>query len=171
MVNGISITPETQRDRLLATPRYHSLRGQAATILLRIDIIMTHKRACALAAVAIALGGCGNPRADAREELRQLRAALEQHAKEYGRYPETVDPARPASATNLPHRPKSGVSVELVHAGADGFQALARRQPWICSMNVDARHVEKLKCAPLTGLATDAPGDSVRSPSPLETRP
>ena len=134
---------------------------------------MTHRRICTLAAVAVALGGCSNPREEARTELRELRVALEQHAKAYGRYPDTVDAARPASATNLPHSPKRGVSVELVHAGAEGFQALARRAPWICTMNVDARHVEKLRCAPLSNSAPTVPASdsAARSASPLETRP
>jgi hypothetical protein len=133
---------------------------------------MTRLRICTFAVLAIALGGCANPREEARDELRGLRVALEQHAKEYGRFPDTIDAGRPASATNLPRRPRSGVSVELVHAGADGIQALARRPPWVCSMNVDARHAEKLKCATLSSSASDAPADSARrSPSPLETRP
>jgi hypothetical protein len=124
------------------------------------------------AAVAVILAGCGNPRADARAELRRLREAVEQHAKEHGRYPETIDPGRPASATNLPHEPRSGVSVELMHAGADGFQALARSRPWICSMNVDARRGETVECAPLTSSNPGVPPDSTkRAPSPLETRP
>lgn len=122
--------------------------------------------------LAIALAGCANPREEARDELRALRVALEQHAREYGRYPDTIDAARPANATNLPHQPRSGVTVELVHAGADGLQALARRRPWVCSMNVDAKRAERLECAPLTSSAPSVPADSARrSPSPLETRP
>ncbi|HEV7587733.1 MAG TPA: hypothetical protein VGO40_06350 [Longimicrobium sp.] len=133
---------------------------------------MTRLRICVLAVLTIASGGCANPREEARDELRGLRLAVEQHARDYGRYPKTVDAGRPASATNLPHRPRRGVTVELVHAGADGFQALARRRPWVCSMNVDARHVERLKCAPLTSPATNVPtGGARRAPSPLETRP
>jgi hypothetical protein len=128
-------------------------------------------RVCTLAAAVVALAGCGNPREDARGELRRLRAALEEHATEYGRYPDTIDAARPASATNLPLEPRRGVSVELVHAGADGFQALARRRPWVCSMNVDARHAERLKCAPLTSSAPDGPAPSRPPPSVIETRP
>jgi hypothetical protein len=142
---------------------------------------MIRPRIVILAAMAVALGGCSNPREEARAELRRLRKAVEQHEKEYGRYPDTVDAGRPASATNLAHQPPSGVTLRLVHAGADGFQAVARRRPWVCSLNVDARGAEKLECAPLTSPASDgsaptgtpaSPFDSVpRSPSPLETRP
>ena len=142
---------------------------------------MKRPRIVVLAAMAVALGGCSNPREEARAELRRLREAVEQHEKEYGRYPETVDGGRPASAANLAHRPPSGITIQLVHAGADGFQAVARRRPWVCSLNVDARGAEKLECAPLTSPASDvsaptgtpaSPFDSVpRPPSPVETRP
>jgi hypothetical protein len=142
---------------------------------------MTRPRIVILAAMAVALGGCSNPREEARAELRRLREAVEQHAKEYGRYPDTVDPGRPASATNLAHQPPSGVTIRLVHAGADGFQAVAHRRPWVCSLNVDARGAEKMECAPLNSPVSDgsaptrspaSPFDSVpRSPSPVETRP
>jgi hypothetical protein len=125
------------------------------------------------AATIAALGGCANPRAEARDALHDLRAALDQHARVYGAYPSTIDPARPLSATNLPHHPPAGVGVELVHAGADGFQALARRRPWVCSMNVDATRRERLKCAPLTSNGPERPdsGAAPRPALPLETRP
>jgi|GEM_PF-3436331 len=125
---------------------------------------MKHNRILVLAAAAVALGGCANPREEARDELRGLRMAMEQHATRYGRYPDTVDAGLPASATNLPHKPRSGVTVELVHAGADGFQALARRRPWVCTMNVDAKHAESLECAPLTSTTPEAPVGSRTSP-------
>jgi hypothetical protein len=121
-----------------------------------------------LAAMAFALGACANPREEAREELGRLRAAMEQHAARYGAYPQTIDAARPASATNLPHRPQEGVTVELVHAGADGFQALARRPPWVCTMGVDARHAQRLECAPLTSQAPPAAPGS-RAANPLDS--
>jgi hypothetical protein len=125
---------------------------------------MTRTRMFAFAAAAVALGGCANPREEAREALRGLRVAMEQHATRYGRYPDTVDAGLPASATNLPNQPRSGVRVELVHAGADGFQALARRRPWVCTMNVDARHAESLECVPLTNAPPAPPSGSRTNP-------
>lgn len=119
---------------------------------------MKRIRLCMLAAAALALGGCANPREEARGELRRLRVALEEHARRYGRYPDTLDAGLPASTANLPLRPREGVSLELVHAGADGFQALARRRPWICTMNVDARGAERLRCATLSSDAPPVPG-------------
>ena len=133
---------------------------------------MNRLRICTLAALTLALGGCANPREEARDELRRLRTALEQHSKQYGRYPETIDAGRPASATNLPHQARSGVTVELVHAGADGFRTIARRRPWVCSMNVDTRHAETLECAPLTSSAPAPPADSARHlPTAIQKRP
>ena len=118
-------------------------------------------------AMAILLGACANPREEAREELRKLRAAMDQHRTGHGRYPATIDPRRPASAANLPLQPREGVALELVHAGADGFQALARRRPWICTMNVDARGAERMRCAPLGN--SDAPPDSGSRANPLDS--
>jgi hypothetical protein len=125
-----------------------------------------------LAIVAVAAGACGNPREEARNELRELYAAVDQHARVHRAYPLTIDPERAASATNLPPRARAGVRVELVHAGADGFQAVARRAPWVCSMNVDATRHQRLKCAPLSNAEPEAGADSAARPvSPLETRP
>jgi len=112
-------------------------------------------RICTLAAMTMLLGACANPREEAREELRKLRTAMDEHRARYGRYPSAIDPRQPASAANLPLHPRDGVGVELVHAGANGFQALARRRPWICTMNVDAQGAERLECATLS--SSDAP--------------
>jgi hypothetical protein len=118
-------------------------------------------------AVAVLLGACANPRAEARQELKKLRTALDEHRTRYGRYPETVDPRRPASAANLSLQPREGVTLELVHAGADGIQALARRRPWICNMNVDARGAERVECAPLSN--SDAPPAQPGKANPLDS--
>jgi len=120
----------------------------------------------AVVGIALVLGACANPREEARGELRKLRTALDEHRARHGRYPESIDPRQPASAANLPLRPREGVSLELVHAGADGLQALARRPPWICTMNVDARGAERLRCATLSN--TDAPASGSRA-SPLDS--
>lgn len=120
----------------------------------------------AVAGIALVLGACGNPREEARGELRKLRTALDEHRARHGRYPESINPRQSASAANLPLQPREGVTLELVHAGADGFQALARRRPWICSMNVDARGAERLRCAPLSN--TDAPASGSRA-TPLDS--
>jgi hypothetical protein len=117
--------------------------------------------------IAMLVGACANPREEARGELRKLRTAVEQHAARYGRYPETIDPRRPASAANLSFQARKGVSLELVHAGTDGIQALARRRPWICTMNVDARGAERMRCATLSNA--DAPPASGGRANPLDS--
>jgi len=133
---------------------------------------MTSRRrslVASFAAAAVLLAACGNPREDARAELRRLRTALEQHAAQHGRYPETVDAVKPDSPTNLRYEARDGGSVRLVHAGADGIQALARRGPWICAMNVDARHGERVECTPLSSSSSDAPAPAGRTANPLDS--
>ena len=123
----------------------------------------------ALALVAV-LAGCGDAREDARNELRRLHGEVQQHAARFGRYPDTIDAARPAGPTNLPHTAAKGIRVRLVHAGADGFQALAVSAPWICSLNVDAKKAERMRCTPLN--QTDgAAADSAPPAGILHTRP
>ena len=114
-------------------------------------------RVIAAAACALLAAGCANPREDARGELRRLRTAVEQHAAKFGHYPRTLEPRLPETAENLPHRAAKGVTLRLVHAGADGIQALGKRGQWVCSLNVDAQRRERLKCAPLSSDAADRP--------------
>jgi len=119
---------------------------------------MTSTRSAIASAATLALllaAGCANPREDARGELHRLRVAVEQHAAKFGSYPRTLDPTQPETAENLAHRAEKGVTLRLVHAGADGMQALARRSSWICSLNVDAERRERLKCTPLNSSAAD----------------
>ncbi|HKP74469.1 MAG TPA: hypothetical protein VJT67_02950 [Longimicrobiaceae bacterium] len=118
---------------------------------------MIRSRLLPVAALALLAAGCANPREDARGELRRLRTALDQHAAKFGRYPQTLEPSQPESAGNLPHRAEKGVTLRLVHAGADGIQALGKRGQWVCSLNVDAQRRERLRCAPLTGDAANRP--------------
>lgn len=132
---------------------------------------MTLRRLRTLAPLAALtlLAACGNERQDARDELHRLRSALAEHRTRFGRYPETVDPARPAGAANLAYTPREGVAVRLVHAGEDGIQALAQRSPWICSLHVDPRRGERIECNPLSapvGDMNDVPGDA---PNPLDS--
>jgi len=121
------------------------------------------------AAAAVLLAACGNPREDARAELQRLRTALEQHATQHGRYPETLDPVKPDSPTNLRYRARDGGSVRLVHAGADGIQALARRGPWICTLSVDTLHGERVECTPLSSSSADAPAPAGNAATPLDS--
>lgn len=120
-------------------------------------------------AALVALAACGNSREDARNELHRLRGALDEHRTRFGRFPETIDAARPADAANLAYTPKAGVAVRLVHAGDDGIRAMAQRAPWICTLSVDPRRGERIECTPVSasaGNVNDTPGDA---PNPLDS--
>ena len=122
-------------------------------------------------AVTLAAAACGNPREDARNELQRLATAMDAHAGRYGRYPEAIDPRRPASAANLPHAAEKGVRLRLVHSGVDAFQALARQGPWICSLNVAARRAGRVECTPLSSSAEGEPPTPSSGSSPLDSAP
>lgn len=128
---------------------------------------MTISRLLPLAALAL-LVACRNPREDARGELHRLRTELDQHRARLGRYPDTLDPRRPASPANLPFAPRKGVAVRLVHAGDDGIQALARQAPWTCSLNVDPRRGERIECTPLSTAEPDL-SSPAGAPNPMDS--
>lgn len=111
-------------------------------------------------ALAVLLGACGNPRNDAVAELNRLHEAMQRHAARHGRFPQTIDHARPASATNLPHAPRRGVSLSLLRATADGYQARARRKSWICYLRVAPGQPARPDCAPVSPSLRDAPEDT-----------
>ena len=133
--------------------------------------LIKSRMAAAAAVLPLLAAACANPREDARGELRRLRTAIEQHASKHGHYPRTLDPGLPESAENLPHRAEKGVTLRLVHAGADGMQALARRSSWICSLNVDARRGERIECTPLSSSTPEQPLEPTgTAPSVVESR-
>jgi len=133
--------------------------------------LLTSRIAAAAAVLPLLVAACANPREDARGELHLLRTAVERHAAKFGHYPRTLDPRLPESAENLPHRAGKGVTLRLVHAGADGMQALARRRSWICSLNVDAQRRERIECTPLSSSTAEQPLEpSGAAPSVVESR-
>jgi hypothetical protein len=75
---------------------------------------------------------CGDARSEAAGELVRLHSAIEAHAAEYGRIPETLDPARGASPANLPFRTSHGVEVRLQGVAAERYTAVARQGSWLC---------------------------------------
>jgi hypothetical protein len=132
-------------------------------------MIITRLRTLAPLAALTLFVACANPREDARDELHRLRGALDEHRTRFGRYPQTLDPARPADVSNLAFTPREGIAVRLVHAGDDGIQALAQRAPWICSLHVDPQRGERIECTPVSasaGNVDDVPGDA---PNPLDS--
>lgn len=81
------------------------------------------KRTLSTAATAalLVLAGCRDAREDVRTELTRLVDAMTAHAARYGRYPETVDGARPTDASNLAFEARHGVEVRLLQSGRDGY--------------------------------------------------
>jgi len=77
------------------------------------------KHTCSAIAVAalVVLGGCRDARNDARAELTRLGAAMTRYAAQHGRYPETVDGARPSDATNLAFTPSTAWSCACCSRG------------------------------------------------------
>ncbi|HEU4559716.1 MAG TPA: hypothetical protein VFS20_17820 [Longimicrobium sp.] len=121
-----------------------------------------------VAAAGLLAAGCGNPREDARTELTRLGDAMTAHASRYGRYPETVDAARPADARNLPFTAERGVELRLLQSGRGGYQAVATRRKWVCWMMAGAGGGERMECAPV-GSATRAA--SIAAGLPIEPPP
>ncbi len=118
-----------------------------------------------LLAAAALLAGCRDAREDARTELTRLGDAMTAHAGRYGRYPETVDAARPADARNLPFTAERGVELRLLQSGRHGYQAVATRRKWVCWLVVGPGDRGRMECAPV-GSATRAA--SVAAGLPIE---
>lgn len=129
------------------------------TSLLRNRLSLTR-----LVIVGLLLGACGNPRNDAATELERLHEAMQRHAAQYHRYPDTLDAGRPASATNLPYAPRRDVAVRLVGSTADGYQAQARRKSWICWIMVGPGQPATPDCSPVSPSLRNAP-DSAGQPA------
>jgi len=128
----------------------------------------------ALIASAFLAAGCGDAREDARTELTRLADAMTAHAARFGRYPDTVDAARPADAANLPFTAGHGVELRLLQSGTSGFQAVATRRKWVCWLAVGPDRRGRMECAPVgsasraasvaAGLPTDPPPTVLHSP-------
>jgi hypothetical protein len=108
------------------------------------------------------LAACSNPRERAAGDLRRLQAEMERHHAAFGRYPDTLDAGRPATAANLPHHPDRGVAVALSYARRDGYLAVARHAMWSCWGAVEGGRKTRIDCNP-SGSApaggTAAPAD------------
>ncbi|HEX9939225.1 MAG TPA: hypothetical protein VGB15_18930 [Longimicrobium sp.] len=127
-----------------------------------------------IAAAALLTAGCGDAREDARTELTRLGDAMTAHAARFGRYPDTVDAARPADAANLPFTAERGVELRLLQSGTSGYQAIATRRKWVCWMAVGPDKRGRMECAPVNsasraasvaaGLPTDPPATVLHSP-------
>lgn len=107
------------------------------------------------AALALLAAACGDPRHDAAEELLRLKDAMQGHAARYGRLPETLDPARPATPANLPHAAGRGVTLRLAAVAGDGYHATARRGSWLCWQRVRGSEAASPDCVPLSPGASD----------------
>jgi len=118
-------------------------------------------------AAALLLAACGNPRDQAARELLRLHEAMQQHRAAHGRYPETIDPARPATPANLPFTPQGKVTVRLRGATGDGYQTTARNRSWSCFMGAGPDGARRPRCAPLSASAGggDAPAAEDARPS------
>jgi hypothetical protein len=126
-------------------------------------------RRFALAAAAlISLAACRDARQDARTELERLGGLMTTHAARFGRYPETIDAARPASASNLPFKAEHGVDLRLLQSSREAYQAVAVRKSWTCFMIVGAGNQGRMECAPVGNGSRAA---AAASGSPLEPLP
>ncbi|HEX8905281.1 MAG TPA: hypothetical protein VF771_10590 [Longimicrobiaceae bacterium] len=125
---------------------------------------MPHRsRPAGLAALAVMLAACSNPRADAVAELTRLRAEMDAHAGRYGRYPQTLNAGQPATAANLPHRPPRGVTLYLLASDAGGYQAVATRRPWSCWNAVVRGKPGRVECTPNATSATTERPDTAKA--------
>jgi hypothetical protein len=115
-----------------------------------------------LALPALLLAACRNPRAEAVSELQRLRGEMDRHARSFGRYPATLDVRRPEVAENLPYAPARGIPVMLLESDASGFQAVATRRPWSCTLQVERAKGERVHCSP-NATAESASSDTARA--------
>lgn len=130
---------------------------------------MTRIRRAALAlALMAAAGACRDAREDVRTELTRLVDQMNAHAARYGRFPDTLDAARPADAGNLPFRAEHGVEVRLLQSGRSGYQAVGTRRSWVCFMAMGPGDQGRMECAPV-GSGTRA--DAAAAGRPLDPLP
>lgn len=115
---------------------------------------------------ALLLAACGNSRNEAAAELLRLDAAMQQHRTSHGRYPETIDPARPATPANLPFAPERKMTVRLRAVAGDRYQATARHRSWNCWMAVGPDQPALPDCAPLTASAPEDTPEAVGQAPP-----
>lgn len=88
-----------------------------------------------LLASLIAVAACTEGRSTAAGELLRFEKAVQEHVREHGSYPQTIDLTRPADAENLPYRSDSGVTLQILPR-PHGYEATARYENWTCSMSV-----------------------------------
>lgn len=100
-----------------------------------------------LLACLVTLTGCTEGRSTAAAELLRFERAVQEHVREHGTYPETVDATEPGNSGNLPYRSNSGVTLQILPR-ADGYEATARYENWTCSMSVGAAARTAPDCFP-----------------------
>lgn len=128
------------------------------------------RRAFALligAAVFLFLGGCGGGRDKAVSELQRLDQHMHQHMARYGSFPETIDPALPASPANLPYVPQRRVRVRLIGATPQSYGATARSGVWLCAVQVAPGEPANPDCTPTGNGSSEGAGEG-RPPAPLD---
>jgi hypothetical protein len=117
---------------------------------------------------ALLLAACGDPRSEAAGELLRLHTELQAHAKRYGDFPRTLDPAQPATSANLPFQAGKGVAVRLNSVSAGRYNASARRKGWLCWSSAGRDEPVRPDCAP---SGADVPGTPDTPPlSPVTPR-
>lgn len=139
------------KDSTTAARRSFARAGRALPRLLALGVLF--------------LGACSDPRHDAATELLRLDKAMQRHAAQYGRFPETLDSRSPASRANLPHAPERKVELRLLSVTEDGYVASARRGSWVCGMSVDPRQKAQPDCFP-SGASSRDLSDTVGKPAP-----
>lgn len=119
--------------------------------------------------LALAVGGCTGSGHEARAELQRLDEAMQQHAEQYGRFPATLDPDRPASPANLPFTPAADVQLRFLGVTDNGYGATARRGIWICSLVGSSGGGGAVNCTPTGPGSSEATEESgAPSDSPLD---
>jgi hypothetical protein len=126
------------------------------------------RRFAAIAAALLTVAACRDARQDARVELTRLGSAMTAHTARFGRYPDTLDAARPADAANLPFNAEHGVELRLLQSSRDGYQAVAVRGSWTCFMAVGPGDQGRMECAPVGSASRAAAAAAGR---PLEPPP
>jgi hypothetical protein len=120
-----------------------------------------------LAFAAVLVAACSDARSEAAEELVRLNDAMQRHATEYGRFPDTLDASRPRSAANLPYDPERDVTLSLQSTGT-GYRAAARRRSWYCWTSVAPGRKTPPDCCPLSDTTSADPVAPPQAPKTLE---